>query len=229
MSAALYVYALVAAPPSVDLGSGMHGQPLRAVTCGRLAAIVEATTAEPSLTATALREHDAIVRRVAQVAEAILPSRFGSRVESEADLAHRLEPDEDALLAALAEVAGREQMTLRLYEETPRATAPPPPDDAGLGPGRRYLNERRRALVIPRGAALDAVLAGVAPFVRAERIESHGAAPLVASVHHLVDRGSGAAYETAAQAAAAAQPDAVVRVSGPWPPYAFVAGVGARA
>lgn len=225
----VYVYALVAAPPSGDLGSGMHGEPLRAVACGRLTAIVEPTTSALAVTASALREHDAIVRRVAEVADAILPSRFGSRVESEGELAHRLEPDEDALLAALAQVAGREQMTLRLYEEPPREADALPSDAADLGPGRRYLEARRRAHAIPRGSALDALLAGVAPFVRAERIESHGAAPLVASVHHLVDRGHGAAYETAAHAAAATQPDAVVRVSGPWPPYAFAAGESVRA
>jgi hypothetical protein len=133
-------------------------------------------------------------------------------------------------VAALVEVSGREQMTVRVYERQVRdeesaRIAAPSDADADLGPGARYLLERRQALELdPHRAALDAVLAAPASFVRAQRIESHGSRPLIASVHHLIERGQGAAYAAVLRAGTAHLIDAAVTVSGPWPPYAFAAG-----
>ena len=65
------------------------------------------------------------------------------------ELARRLEPAEAALEAALVRVAGREQMTVRVYERQARGEAITRSrcvrGAADLGPGARYLLERRRA------------------------------------------------------------------------------------
>ena len=226
----VYVYALVAKAPSEELGTGMSGEALRVVASGRLLAVVGDMYAPPPVTPTALYEHDRTIRRMTAITDAVLPLRFGSIVDGELDLARRLEPAEATLEAALTRVAGREQMTVRLYERQPRVEedtrmSAPPAVAADLGPGARYLLERRRTLEHdPHRAALDAVLAAPASFIRAQRVESHGSRPLIASVHHLIERGQGAAYAAAVHAGTANLIDAAVTVSGPWPPYAFASG-----
>jgi Gas vesicle synthesis protein GvpL/GvpF len=226
----VYVYALVAKAPSEGLGTGMSGEALRVVTCGRLLAVVGDTSARPPVTSTALREHDRTIRRITAITDAVLPMRFGSMVDGELDLARHLEPAEAALEAALVLVAGREQMTVRVYERQARAEegpriAAPPAAAANLGPGARYLLERRQTPAnVSHRAALDAVLAAPAVLIRGQRIESHGSPPLIASVHHLIDRGQGEAYAAVLYTGTADLIDAAVTVSGPWPPYAFASG-----
>lgn len=223
----VYVYALVATAPSEWMGSGMSGEALRVVTCGSLLAVVGDMSSPPAVTSTALREHDRTIRRLTAITDAVLPMRFGSMVDGELELARRLEPAEAALEAALVRVAGREQMTVRVYERQARGeagtrNAVAPAAAADLGPGARYLLERRRTHENdPHRAALDAVLAAPASFIRAQRIESHGSRPLIASVHHLIERGQGEAYTAVLHAGTAELVDAAVAVSGPWPPYAF--------
>ena len=207
----------------------MSGEALRIVTCGRLLAVVGDMSAPPVVTSSALREHDRTIRRMAAITDAVLPLRFGSMVDGELELARRLEPAEAALQAALERVAGREQMTVRVYERQARGEegtpGAAPVAAADLGPGARYLVERRRAHESdPHRAALDAVLAAPASLIWAQRIESHGSPPLFATVHHLIDRGQGAAYAAALDAGTADLVDAAVTVSGPWPPYAFASG-----
>jgi hypothetical protein len=204
----------------------MNGEALRVVACGGLLAVVGDISVPPAVTSTALREHDRAIRRMTAVTDAVLPMRFGSMVDGELELARRLEPAEAALEAALVRVAGREQMTVRVYEgqaraeESTRSAAPAAAAD--LGPGARYLLERRRAQENdPHRAALDAVLAAAGSFIRAQRIESHGSPPLIASVYHLIDRGRGEAYAAVLHAGTAGLAHAAVAVSGPWPPYAF--------
>jgi hypothetical protein len=58
--------------------------------------------------------------------------------------------------------------------------------------------------------------------VAAERAERHdAAAPLLASVHHLIPRGEAAAYLSAVAGASSVERPVRVVASGPWPPYAF--------
>ena len=123
VAVSVYVYALVARAPSERLGSGMSGEALRVVTCGKLLAVVGDMSAPPAVTSTTLREHDRTIRRMTVITDAVLPLRFGSMVDGEIELARRLEPAEAALEAALVRVAGREQMTVRVYERQARGEA----------------------------------------------------------------------------------------------------------
>src|SRR5204862_4843020 len=100
----------------------------------------------PAVSPDSLRGHDAVVRRVALMADALLPARFGTLAPDARGLCERLERAAADLHEALARVAGREQMILRVFTDGP-GPAPPPemdPSDAG-GPGTRYLAERARA------------------------------------------------------------------------------------
>lgn len=219
----LNVYAFLGRPPS-RLPHAPGRTSLRVVACGSVWVALGDTESVPAPEPEALRRHDAVVRSLAQSSDAILPARFGSVVDDESELRRLVEPRGAELGAWLELVAGREQMTLRVYarEQAPtptaaQATAAAP--DTG-GPGTRYLTARRRAGELPQ---IEPLRAALAPLIVAERIERHRTAPLLASVYHLCPRGESALYRTSVRRVSAGL--AVrLRISGPWPPYAFAAG-----
>lgn len=223
---ALYLYAVLREEPAGALGRGLGGEPLRLVRCGRLMAVAGPVDKAPAIDATSLRSHDLTVRRLAGLVNAVLPVRFCTLVDDETALAELLAPRSAELGEALELVAGREQMTLRLYGERPlgagTAAEPAAPDG---GPGTRYLAERlrqaRRLQAAPEVAALRRALGAL---VAAERVERHDAPPLLASLYHLVERGTSAPYLAALDRARTELGSVVARSSGPWPPYAFAPG-----
>jgi hypothetical protein len=221
---ALYLYALLAETPAADLGAGLAGEPLRLIPCAGLLAVAGSMDAPPALAAPALRAHDDVVRRLATLAEALLPARFGTVAEDERALATALEPRLPALREALTLVRGCEQMSLRVFGAASAVAAEPADASAG-GPGARYLQERRRA---HRHASelpgLEPLRRALGRLVRAERIEPHHTPPLLASVYHLVPRGVAAAYRERLEATRTVLQPWRVDASGPWPPYAFAPG-----
>jgi len=219
----VYVYALLGEAPRPSAGAGLSDEPLRVLRVGDLIAAVGDMAEQPAVSEATLRAHDVVVRRLAGAVDAILPVRFGSLL-SESSLTDVLTTRARELGEALALVAGREQMTLRVLGETPVTPRVDPlaGDTASrdLGPGARYLTARqtewRRARDAPEVAPLRPALQR---FVRAERVTRHDRPPLLASVHHLIDRGDAAAYQAAVERATL---DAIRLVAtGPWPPYAF--------
>jgi hypothetical protein len=210
---ALYLYALLGSVPRRPA----RGLRILAVAGLRVAAREVDGEAPPLPTETALRGHDATVRRLARSVDALLPFRFGTVVLGPEELRRRLAPRARELREVLALVAGREQMTLRVFGSPKRRSRPRVARPAG-GPGTRYLAARAGEHAVPE---IDPVRPALASVVRAERAERHRTPPLVASVYHLVDRGRSAAYRTAIRRAAGAVRGVRLRVSGPWPPYAF--------
>jgi hypothetical protein len=208
------------------MARGVAGEPLRAVPCGRIVAVVGEVGALPAITVERLAAHDAVVRAVFAAADAMLPARFGTLVADKAALAAALAPRAAWLEAALAEVAGREQMTLRVLAPDGAERAARPPAGAGVAPGSespgvgaRYLEARRRRHEPP--AALAPLRAVLAPLVAAERVSADDRPPIVASLYHLVARGTAAEYAAAVERAAPLVAPLHVTVTGPWAPYAF--------
>jgi hypothetical protein len=227
----LYLYAIVGQASGAPPGLGLRAEPLSLVTAGAVVAVVGAMDEAPAAAADALRGHDAVVRRLAEINEAILPARFGTIDESTA-LREWLDTSADGLAGALRLVAGREQMTLHVFDgETP---APGPPieetaDGTSLGPGARYLAERRRHRQhTERLPELAPLRARLDPLVRAERVEPRAVPPLRASVYHLIERGHSAAYREAVETNPALVVGVRLRVSGPWAPYAFASDPAGR-
>jgi hypothetical protein len=219
-----YVYALLAEAPGGDAGAGLGGEPLRFLAVGGVLAAVGDMAGPPPVSPTTLLAHDAVVRRLAAAVDAILPVRFGTLLEGEPALAEAIAARAPGLREALALVAGREQMTLRVFGAS--SPAPDVATDADdLGPGTRYLETRRRQARrdadVPELAPLRARLY---PLVHAEQAQRHETPPLLASVYHLVDRGGAAAYRAAVAAGAAALAPRRAAATGPWPPYAFAPG-----
>jgi gas vesicle protein GvpL/GvpF len=219
---ALYVYALVAGAPGRRV-RGLAREPLRLVRCRGMHAVVGELTDAPRVNEATLRAHDAAVRRLVRVSAAVLPVRFGTVLDDDAALARALAPRCGELRRALALVAGRDQMTLRVYAERPalaeNADEPPVPT---LGPGARYLAARlragRRARAVPE---IDWLRSSIAPLIHAERLERHEEPPLVATVHHLIARSDALAYFAALQSVGTRLAGVHVVPSGPLPAYAF--------
>jgi hypothetical protein len=214
---------------------GAQDEALRPLAFGPLLLIAGEVESPPALDEAALRAHDAAVRALHAVLPAFLPARFGSAAESEQALSRAFEPLAGLLDEALLLVRGREQMTLRLFgqpQDAPAsdALAQTAPDGAA-GPGARYLTRlahaQARSREVPELAVLRPFLR---EFVRAEHAErATGAAPaaesLLASVFHLIDRGSAGAYAQALEAGIAAGRASLgglrVSLSGPWPAWSF--------
>jgi hypothetical protein len=207
---------------------------MRLVTAGPVSAVVADCDAKTPLTARALRAHDAVVRKVARVAPAILPARFGTIVESEASVIGLIERWSADLCEALALVDGREQMTLRVFGAV--ATTVDSGGTGGTGrmdktsveevldaehPGTSYLLRRAHEQATPAAPELERLRAVLAPIVTAERIVRHDQGPLILTAYHLIPRGGAAAYRRLLRRHAA-EPGSRVVASGPWPPYGFV-------
>jgi hypothetical protein len=217
-----YVYALLAEAPRGDAGAGLGAEPLRLVPIGGVLAVVGEMAAPPAVSPGTLQAHDAVVRRLAAAVDAILPVRFGTVLDGDTALADAIAGRAPRLREALALVAGREQMTLRVFGEAAAALDPVSPVVNDLGPGARYLEDRRRRTrreaEVPELAPLRRRLD---PLVRAEHSHRHDTPPLLASVYHLIERGRAPAYLDAVAAGAAALAPTRAVATGPWPPYAF--------
>ncbi len=212
----LYLYALVGRPVRRPLGRGLGGEALRLIEVARLLVVAGRIGDAPRVTPTALRRHDATVRRLAGRTDAVLPIRFGTVVGDRLALARALAPRAAGLREALALVAGHEQMTLRVYGEAVTTSDESAAEPAGAG--QRYLARRLRARRAPE---VDPVRRALRGLVSAERIERHERPPLLASVYHLVRRGDSKRYLAAVAAASAGLAGVRVSPSGPWPAYAF--------
>lgn len=221
----LYLYAYVAAEPG-HLGSGLAGEPLRLARCQDVLAVVGPMEAAPAVSAEALAGHDAVVRRLAEEADAILPSRFGESVQDETELTAHLATRSRELAEALERVRGCAQMTLRVFGEPDPVTADEPGE---AGPGTRYLAAKRlehvRASSLPEIEPLRQVLQ---PWIHAERSERREAAPLIGTAYHLVKKADLPAYLAAIQGAQGSLGPRRFTFSGPWPPYAFAPRLGER-
>ena len=204
------------------------GARLRAVNAAATSAMVAERTGTILPTVRALRAHDAVVRRTARIAPAVLPVRFGTLVASERSLVALLDEWSDELLAALALVDGRCQMTLRLFAPagfvplSEESGAPDPAAVEGNLSGTSYLEGRARAHARAQSAPeLEPLREALASIVAAERITRHDQGPLLLTAYHLIPRGAAPAYRKLLQRHAALL-HARATVSGPWPPYAFV-------
>ncbi len=204
------------------------GARLRAVNAGTTSAVVADCAGPSPPSVRALRAHDAVVRRAARIAPAVLPVRFGTLVTSDRSLVALLDAWSHELLTALALVDRRCQMTLRLFapvgvvstrEETRAADIS---TDGEAHPGTNYLEGRAQAQARAQSAPeLEPLREALAPIVAAERIARHDRGGLVLTAYHLIPRGAAPAYRRLLRRHAALLRIRVA-VSGPWPPYAFV-------
>jgi gas vesicle protein GvpL/GvpF len=223
----LYVYAIADHLTDVSALAGVGGEPLVLVRAGRVLAAGGWLAQIPALDRAMLSAQDGVVRELHARADALLPMRFGTSVGSEAELERKIESLDPRLRDSLELVRGREQMTLRVLRAPATAGSTRDADliasvggEVERGAGTSYL-EARRAAAIP--SELTGLTRAVQTLQRATRVERGRVEGLVATVYHLIDRGSSESYRGAVTQAAAALPLLTVRVTGPGPAYAFAA------
>ncbi len=213
----LYVYAIVDCRlPRLRIA----GRTLETVPVGDLYAIAQRVGQAPPISEQALRDQYDIVVELTACAPAILPARFGALLDP-GELTRIVTLRHQQLALALDLVRNREQMTVRLIAAVPEeVSAGRRMVPAAAGPGTHYLEERRTAAGYPLPAAAAKLTEAVRQLVVAEKAEP-GDGDVRAMLYHLIDRRSTAAY-CRALFAAAATVEFSVKVTGPWPPFAFV-------
>jgi hypothetical protein len=203
---------------SLDV-TGIARERLTIVRTGAIAAYVGRMRRIPPPAEAQLRRYDRVQQRLAVRVAALLPARYGTDVRDLEELTVILQSRQAALRRQLARVRGRVQMTVRILNISTHPRAFAPSHSRTFAPshprtGTAYLLTRARAHAVPE---FDSLRAAVRRWVKDERVEKRGS---VATVYHLVPRGSAETYRRALTRRAAAEGIRVV-TSGPWPPYAF--------
>jgi hypothetical protein len=216
----LFVYALRSTRAGPVTVRGVMGEPLQAVRVGRIDAIVGRVRAVPGPTDANLRRYSRLMSALWRGTPALLPARFGTSARDLSDLQVMIRSRERTLRRSLRAVRNRAQMTIRIVGSNLPEVGRVRPIREGKSAttarqsGTQYLRSRQREYDVP---AFTPLRAAVRRWIRDERVEKRGG---VASIYHLVPRGSADRYLSAIEEAAR---EAGVRmiVSGPWPPYAF--------
>jgi hypothetical protein len=208
----VYVYAL--AEPGLPDRFTVLGHRLRSLPIGDVAAVVESGRV-PDFTTDAIRRQHALVARLVARGPAILPARFGS-IADEPSLRSRVSGHREVILAALAQVRGCAQMTVRIFGPAGHSRDDPLPS---ARTGTEFLNRRRqRARQVP--PEVEMVRRELGSQVRSERVAAGERDGLV-TVFHLVPNQALDAYrERASRLIPMLQP-LTATVTGPWPAFAF--------
>ncbi len=185
--------------------------------------------------------HSAVVARCAR-RHAVLPLRLLTLFSSDGRALAQVRRSRVAIARRLTSVAGRTEWGVQARLEAGggpsarRARAVARQETAGLSPGTRFLELRRHQREAARGltggaraaaTSLHRVLARYADAARQRPPGSvEGRPALLLDAAYLVPATRAALFRQAvrAQAARAADRGLHVRLTGPWPPYSFVAG-----
>jgi hypothetical protein len=225
----LCVYALTAPSSSRVIGTGIAGERLRAITAGRLTALLGELRRAPKPTMRNLKRYAAVIDALAEQAPAILPARFGTCMTDLDEVHLVLRSRQDALRRRLRAVRGRAQMTIRVVLGSDSGDAAFPSQtpvtehsrvrlENETTQGRQYLQHRARSAAREREIpGFEPIRTAAKRWLKEERIEKRAG---VATVNHLIPRGSANAYRKAVERAAE-RAGVRLMVSGPHPPYAF--------
>lgn len=212
----LYVYAL--AELGLPRRFAVRGRKLQTIDIGAVSAIVEPVNAVPPVTEDAVRRQHALVMRLAQRADALLPVRFGAAFTA-AELEAHLKAAQGVLLTAFQRVRGCVQMTVRI--QTPTIHEP-----AGAQPlsGTAYLTARSARARALRSAAAR-IRRAVSRLVVDQRIDE-GKGELLGTVYHLIRSEDADRYRSGLEAVTSPLGPFRLLVTGPWPVFAFVPQLG---
>ena len=217
---------LPAAAPDPQV-AGIDGRAVRAIGAGGVSAWVSDVPGTPRPELTRIRAHDGVIRAAQDAGFTPVPIRWGQVLASDdAVLAHLEERD---YRPDLERVAGCVEYGIRVLDpEAPDTGSPADARAEAHGSGAAYLRlvaERMQALERTRARALAAARSidqALKERVRESRVDPTER-PAGAVVAHLVQATAASAYAEQAQTLAHAHPPLRVVVTGPWPPYSFVA------
>nr|MDQ3071261.1 GvpL/GvpF family gas vesicle protein [Acidobacteriota bacterium] len=179
---------------------------VEAVAVRTIAAVIEHRKSAPRVSETGLARQLAALGRLEKRGLTILPVRYGTVAQSEAEIRSLLAPQAAALKSALAIVRGRRQMTIRV-----RGTRAP----GRPATGAAYLASRVAAAHIPEA---DLLRRAVSAFVVEERVDPPSRQGFLGTVFHLIGADDVARYK---DAASALPETSHLMISGPMIPFAF--------
>lgn len=217
----LHLYGFVESLDRCD-GAGLDGEPLVPIPCGDVVAVASEHTRplDPAPVEEALWEHERVLEALLERGS-VLPVRFGVRFPGREELRAEVEPRSAQLAAALAQVRGKVELSVRLLAREDGESASVAEGAEEAGPGARYLlgrvEERRDA-----ARKLDTVRSRLGPLAVAERSRLLPGPGTPASAAFLVERPALEPFRQAARELARDLEDVVLVCTGPWPPYNFV-------
>jgi hypothetical protein len=178
--------------------------------------------AEPALDA--LWVHERVVERL-MADRAVLPMRFGTKLEHDEALREVLAARQHEFLATLEQVRGRVELSVRAMGPLGAASPAPEPATHRSAPvattGREYLEAKlRNGLQVEReAAALHEPLAKLA--VGARR-QAPRAPEEKLRASYLVETATVAQFRGMVERLQRTHPGVAILCTGPWPPYSFV-------
>ena len=219
----IYLYCLAGAqdPPPAGFG-GVDDAIVTVRPVAGFTAWTSQLDAAPKPALDSVRAHYLVVEAAADHATPV-PFRFGQWFETEALAERALEARRAELAAGLERVRGTWEYGVRVLDP---AHVHAPPDRSS---GRAYLEslarrehedeaDRRRGLEV--AASLREWLGTC---IREQRVRPLGSAGGLVAVAHLVDRHYTRSYDQRVREFPARLPALRFLLSGPWPPYGFVA------
>jgi hypothetical protein len=244
---ATYLYALIRPVPDAELVGlrGVCGAPVRQLVEAEVAGLVS-TVELASFGEQALRtnledlgwlqrvavEHDAVVN-AGHAITTTAPLRLATVCADDAAVRARLQRLRERAGALLARLDGRAEWGVKLLGTAPHAVAAEP---VGAVSGAAYLQQRRAALDERERAAATALRRADAVY---ERLLAHAIAgerhrpqdqrltgldrPMLLNAAFLVDRAASAQFRRQVDELAGGLPPGSLVLTGPWPPYSFVA------
>ncbi len=210
----IHLYAFVDGAAEWPGVVGLDGRPVEARDVEGLVAATSVLSGEQAdgLESRALA-HGRVVEALAQVADAVLPVRFGEAFAGEQALASATRPHAVELRAQLEHVRGCAEVGVEIRETRRR------PDRASAVSGTDYLLARRADDEHARTAIAD-VHGPLLALARAHR-DARVAAPTLHRAAYLVERSDVEAAAAVVARFAAAHPELAVVCTGPWAPYSF--------
>jgi hypothetical protein len=239
--AGVYVYGAVRSTElsGLDLDQlGEDGGTVRSIEKGDVAALVSQLDDDTLEAASALRAHWRVLEEVAE-ATTVAPVRFGTVLADEGAVVEEfLEPEGERLVALLADLAGKVQLSVRAFYDEDRLLAgivEGSPEIAQLrerlkgqsGAAGYYDQIRLGELVSAqvesaRAADTDLVLERLEPLAVEVSTEAPGTAEMAVNAAFLVESGRVDEFSNAVGALAEEVGDRMrIRFVGPMPPYSF--------
>jgi len=224
----LLAHAITGEPPASLDGEGLRGRPLRWSGTGDIGLWSTRWDPADKLDRNDALEHHRLVERIC-AAQPCLPVRFGTTFATDEDARASLSTRADELHSALDRVAGKSELAVTLLwakNSGGRGDTPRPADPA-IGPGRRFMEERRA-----RYAAREAQKARAAELLECLVAELSVERSLVwhemctsdrvaVSLAVLIPSERATERKAVLERLASRFNDVVGVVSGPWPPYSF--------
>jgi hypothetical protein len=222
----IHLYCIVPASHPAPPVSGIEDVAVGCFAAGAVACLFTTHATRPQPSARTLRQHNAVIEAAMTGEVTPVPLRFGHWFETESDAAGRVADEAPRWADLLARFAGHAEFGVRFAQaesvDTARDVHP-----TRLTSGKAYMTAlvQKEAEAARRRRAADELADWLARRVGVLAADTRvdAAARGTLGVAHLVAWRDADAYRSILQEARQERADIRSTVSGPWPPYSFVA------